>query len=154
MRRYALTRVYIMNIYLVAIISPLITIGVISFFVFIFRTWIIKKIQYAVKHSYDKKLAEIETQKEIRHKAELIAELLAEWINKNEDKQKLNELTFKAFLWLPPEIASELSSTLTNKPDALDVRKIITKVREHLLNESDKLPDWKVIIFPVLEKKA
>jgi len=141
-----------MDICLVAVLSPIITIGFITFLIFISRTWILKKIQYAIKHDYDKKLIEIEEQKEIRHKTELIAELLSEWINKNEDKQKLNELTFKAFLWLPLEIASDLSSTLNHKSGAPNIREIITKVRKHLLSGDDKLEDCQIIVFPVIKE--
>ena len=136
-----------------SVLSSIATTCVISFIIFLFRNWIIRKIQYSVKHSYDKCLIEVETQKEIRHKAELIAELLSEWINKNEDKQKLNELAFKAFLWLPPDIAAELSSILSHKNDAPNVRDIINKVRKHLLSDNDTLEAWQVIVFPVVKKK-
>lgn len=138
-----------MDIWIASLISSISTAVLISILVFLSKTWITKRIQYSIKHEYDRKLSQIEHDREVRLKAELVAELLSEWINKNDDKQKLNELTFKAFLWLPPEIAAELSDTLSHKNDAPNVRVIIDKVRKHLLGRNDTLKDEQVIVFEV-----
>ncbi|WFE69542.1 hypothetical protein P8S54_04380 [Thiomicrospira sp. R3] len=140
-----------MDIWIAALLNSLSTVVLMLILVFLSRTWIEKRIQYSIKHEYDRKLSEIEHSREIRIKAELVADLLAEWINKNEDKQKLNELTFKAFLWLPPELASELSNALSHKDEASNVREIINKVRKHLLGDDDSLKDHEVTVFPVLK---
>ena len=73
--------------------------------------------------------------------------MLYEWLSKDVDYQKLNELTFKAFLWLPKELADDLSSTLSHKNDAPDVRDLLDKVRKHLLGKSDRLESYKIIVF-------
>ncbi|GGA95721.1 hypothetical protein [Agarivorans gilvus] len=160
-----------MEIWLASLISSVSTMALISILVFLSKTWISDRIQYSIKHEYDqklsqiehdyaqklsqidheydRKLSQIEHDRKVRLKAELVAELLSEWINKNDDKQRLNELTFKAFLWLPPEIASELSDTLSNKKDAPNIRIIIDKVRKHFLGENDSLKHQQVIVFPV-----
>ena len=96
----------------IAITSSFFTVILISIVIFIARTSILKYIQYSIKHEYDKKIIKIEHEKEIRLKAELIAELMAEWLKKDINYHKLNELSFKAFLWLPKDIATDLSKDL------------------------------------------
>ncbi|MFJ5437871.1 hypothetical protein ACIPT2_08375 [Pectobacterium brasiliense] len=89
-----------------------------------------------------------------RMKAELMAELMAEWLSPSEDRKKLRELTFKAFLWLPKDIAEELSGVLSHKSG--DFRKLIGMVREHLLEEeiaSEKLDYINVIGFGLTPKE-
>lgn len=138
-----------MDIYIVSLSISVITVLLIPISVFWFKNWIASRIQYSIKHGFDKRLSEIEHNRVVRVKAELVAELLSEWINKNDDKQKLNELTFKAFLWLPPEIASELSAILNHDETAPNVRAIIDKVRKHLLGDNDSLKEHQVIVFPI-----
>ncbi len=136
------------NTSLITALSPILTIPLMFF---LLKNWIIKRLQYSIKYEYDSKLAKAEHNREVRLKAELVSELLSEWINKNEDKQRLNELTFKAFLWLPPEIASDLSKLLSHKPDSPDVRGIVDRVRKHLLGKDDTLESHQIIIFNVFK---
>lgn len=133
----------------IAIIS---TSGVIALFLFLSRNWSERKIQYWVKFGYDKKLLKFEHDREIRLKAEVISDLLAEWLNKEVDYQKINELSFKAFLWLPEDIAIELSECLSKQDGAKDCREIISTIRKYLLGKDDKLESGRVIIFHDPEK--
>ncbi|MGY6126090.1 hypothetical protein ACW9YV_11500 [Paraburkholderia strydomiana] len=95
------------------------------------------------------KILEVESQKEIRLKGEIVAELLAAWIRKdaNLDYHQLNKLSFQAFIWLPKELAEELSNSLAHKPGAMDIRSIITKIRTHLRGEDDGFKSADVIVF-------
>ncbi len=113
------------------------------------KTWIEKRIEFSIKHEYDKNLSKFDNDLEVRLRAELVADLMAEWINdtKDLDYHRLNQLSFLAFLWLPPQLARDLSSTLTHKPGSDDLRSIIQKVRKHLLGESDSLEAHQVIVF-------
>ncbi len=113
------------------------------------KTWIEKRIEFSIKHEYDKNLSKFDNDLEVRLRAELVADLMAEWINdtKDLDYHRLNQLSFQAFLWLPPQLARDLSSTLTHKPGSDDLRSIIQKVRKHLLGESDSLEAHQVIVF-------
>ena len=141
-----------MDQWVVSIISSVSTATLIAILAFLSRTWIAKKIQYSIKHVYDKKLSNIEHDRDVRIKAELIADLLSEWISKDTNYQKLNELTFKAFLWFPLELANELSASLSHEKDAPDIRALINKVRKHLLGDDDKMETNKVIVFSDPEK--
>ena len=116
---------------------------------YLLKTWIEKRIQFSIQHEYDKKLFKLEADLEVRLRAELVGDLMAEWIkgHKNLDYHRLNQLSFQAFLWLPPEMARDLSNTLSHKPDSDDLRSIIIKVRKHLLGESDSLEAKQVIVF-------
>ncbi len=84
---------------------------------------------------------------EARKKAELIAELLSEWLAFPESQIKLNKLTFEAFLWLPDEIAKDLSDLLAHKKNAPEVRDILLKIRKYLLNNKTNLEPKEIIIF-------
>ena len=79
---------------------------------------------------------------------------MARWLSPSEDKKKHREHTFKAFLWLPKDIAEELSGVLSHKSG--DYRKLIGMVREHLLEEeiaSEKLDYINVIGFGLTPKE-
>lgn len=128
------------------------------------KAWMEKRIEFSVSHEYEKKLADYENalaraeareqeQREIRYRGALIAELLSTWLAGNSaaggiaDNEKLNKLSFEAFLWLPENIAARLSDTLSHEPNALSVRDLIVLVRKHLLGDQDSLPAQDVIIF-------
>jgi len=142
-----------MESWIVSIISSFSTVFLISAVGYLSRTWIAKRLQYSIKHEYDTKLSDSEHNRDVRLKAELISDLLSEWLSKDVDYQKLNELTFKAFLWLPTELADDLSSTLSHKNDAPDVRSLLDQVRKHLLGKDDNLEAYKIIIFTDPDKK-
>jgi hypothetical protein len=116
---------------------------------FLSKTWIEKRIEFSIQHEYDKKLSKFENDLEVRLRAELVADLMAEWIkdSKDLDYHRLNQLSFQAFLWLPPQLARDLSNTLAHKPGSDDLRSIIQKVRKHLLGEGDNLEANQVIVF-------
>jgi hypothetical protein len=142
-----------MDQFTIGIISSLSTVTLIGIIIFLFKTWIIKRLQYSIKHEYDKKLSELQHDREVSLKAELIAELLSEWISKDINYQKLNDLSFKAFLWLPTEIANDLSAALSHQEDAPDVRALLNKVRKHLLGKEDTFIASSVIVFSDPDKQ-
>jgi hypothetical protein len=109
--------------------------------------WFKFKFQYSVKHEYDKNIEKLKNELELRKKTELIAELLSEWLSFPEKQSKLNKLTFKAFLWLPDEIASNLSKLLSHENNAPDVRDTLIEIRKYLLNKNTTLKADEIIIF-------
>jgi hypothetical protein len=122
------------------------------------KPWIEKRIEFSISHEYEKKLADYQNklaqaearqdeQRELRYRAALIADLMATWLCASNDREKLNRLSFEAFLWLPQEIATDVSNALAHKPGAPSVREMIVKVRKHLLGQDDSLPATDVIIF-------
>ncbi|WP_136256471.1 hypothetical protein [Metallibacterium scheffleri] len=117
--------------------------------VFLTKTWIEKRIELSIQHEYDKKLSKFENDLEVRLRAELVADLMAEWIKdtKDLDYHRLNQLSFQAFLWLPPQLARDLSNTLAHKPGSDNLRSIIKKIRKHLLGERDDLEAHYVNVF-------
>lgn len=135
------------NIVKTAVLASLSTSAFLGVLVFVFRSWVSSRIQNSIKHEYDKKLKLIEHQKEVRIKAELIAELMAEWIKPKPCYSKLNELSFKAFLWLTENLANDLSNSLAHRENAPDLRELINKVRKHLLGDDDNLLTQNVIVF-------
>lgn len=98
------------------------------------------------KKTLQQELEDYKTQQQVRFKAELIAELLAIWISNPTDLSGLNKLTFQAFLWLPDDIALELSRLLSHHKDRRSVVYIIAEVRKHLLKETS-ITQEEVITF-------
>lgn len=116
------------------------------------KSWVEKRIEHSIAHEYARKLASYEAaivqQQEIRQRAALMADLLSSWLKIGADRDELNKLSFEAFLWLPQEIAADLSNTLAHKPGAPSVRDLIIKTRQHLLGSQDSLTSPEVIVFP------
>jgi len=133
----------------IALVSSVSTISILGFVVYIFRSWIIERLKASIKHEYDLKMLEVEEQKEIRLKGEIVAELLAEWIRKGGklDYHQLNKLSFQAFVWLPRGLAEELSNSLAHKPGSQDVRSLIKNIRTYLQGEDDGMESKHVIVF-------
>lgn len=125
---------------------------------FIGRTWLKSTVENAVKHEYDVMLETIKTanataleqqkrQHEIKMKSVLIAELLSEWVTIPQDRKRLRQLTNEAFLWLPPDLATELSKVLAHKEDALDYRLFMDKMRKYILGKDDKMESFRFITW-------
>lgn len=133
----------------ISIISSISTVGTLGFVGYIFRSWILERLKASIKHEYDLKMLEVESQREIRLKGEIVAELLAEWIKKNGklDYHQLNRLSFQAYLWLPKELAEDLSNSLAHKQGSKDVRSLLKEIRTYLQGEDDGLASRHVIVF-------
>lgn len=108
--------------------------------------WIKLRLQYSIKNEYDKSIERYKKELENKKRSELIASLFSEWLSCPIDRKELNRLTFEAFLWLPDDIAKELSATLSHQEDAESVRKILLRVRNFLLEGTD-LDENEIIIF-------
>src|SRR5439155_23425460 len=101
----------------------------------------------SIRHEYDQKLEEFKHDLQARHlekqKVELVSELIAEWmanpageIFSKEYRTRLNRLSFQASVWLPSELAIELSKRLQNKPDAKTSWELILFARRLLTGDS------------------
>ncbi|HHL0960183.1 TPA: hypothetical protein ACQVH3_004964, partial [Serratia marcescens] len=102
----------------------------------------------SIKLSHQKQLEIEKNQREVRLKSALIAELLAVWNSPPYDMARLRQLTYEAFLWLPPELALQLSDILSHQRGAPDPKDFIIQVRRLLLGQSDYLTSEKVIHWP------
>jgi len=135
--------------HIVTIITSAVTTSVmVTVLAFVLRSWIGTRIEQSIKHEHDVRLENFRRDMMVKDRAALLADLLAEWISWPEDRTKLNRLTFEAFLWLPPEIAEDLSRCLANEPEAPGVRAIIGEARKFLLGRDDTLDPQMLNIFP------
>lgn len=135
------------------IIATVITTGsILAFCYFVFKESVKAFVTHSIKLQYDKLLEDYKLSLIQKQKAVLIGELLAEWMSYPEDRKKLNQLTFEAFMWLPKETAIKLSSLLSLSQDAPEVRTIIGEVRAIILGENEKIDSNVIIIFPPKEK--
>lgn len=128
---------------------------------FLGKTWVENRVKASIDHEYAKSLEqikdeiirdqarsfeELKRELQIRDRAAKIADLISEWYSWPESQKQLNLLTFEAFLWLPDEILEDLSAVLSHSPGAPDVRQVLSKVRNHLIGETN-LDPAKFIIF-------
>jgi hypothetical protein len=113
---------------------------------FLSKSWFVARIGESIRHEYEQKLERIREDARIREKSQLIAELFAEWIRFPEDQTRLNQLTLEAFLWLPDDIAEDLSGLLSHKRPELEIRELVARVRLHLLG-STSITHREIIIF-------
>lgn len=109
--------------------------------------WLLKTstgtlIEATIKHEFDKRAADYKEEIELRRRAQLVAELLAEWmaaapgeVMTSEQRKRLNRLSFESTLWLPEEISVELSKVLQKSPDAPSHFDVLLRVRKYLSGE-------------------
>ncbi|MEH3413985.1 hypothetical protein [Phytobacter diazotrophicus] len=113
---------------------------IIAAIVFILQTLFKAFVEQSIKKRY-----------EIKSKAVLVADLMAEWVSLPQDKRKLRQLTNEAFLWLPPDLATELSKLLSDKKDALDYRELMSRIRTHLLGDCDTFESYRFITYKLTQ---
>jgi len=105
-------------------------------------------LAWGVTYFVNKKLEDYKTKEVKRQKAILIAELLSEWISRPEDRKKLNQLTFEAFIWLPKDIALKLSQCLSCAEDAPSTKELVADARKIILGNEEAIDANKIIHFP------
>ncbi|NIF58957.1 hypothetical protein F3J27_09045 [Enterobacter sp. Ap-916] len=135
------------------IICIIFILQVVLFFLVIFSKSFVKGwVEGSIKEHFEKASEKRSYEQQTRLKAELVAELLAEWLTAGADRKKLRELNNKAFLWLPKDIAMQLSELLT-PPSNISVEKVLTEVRAHLLGEQgeDKFDPDEIVSFPLTQ---
>lgn len=113
---------------------------IIAVIIFIVQTVFKVFVEQSIKKRY-----------ETRSKAILVADLMAEWVSLPQDKRRLRQLTNEAFLWLPPDLATDLAKVLADKEDALDYRQLMSRIRKHLLGDCDTLKPCRFITYPLTE---
>ncbi|WP_145563004.1 hypothetical protein [Yersinia canariae] len=140
-----------MDVTLISIV--ILALQIVLFLLVIFCKSFVKGwVEGSISKHYQEAAEKRSHEQQVRLKAELVAELMAEWVSAGADRKKLRELTNKAFLWLPKDIAKELSE-LMGDSSTLRVVDVLVKVRDHLQdNPEDKNfdPD-EVIYFPLTE---
>ena len=101
--------------------------------------WAGARIESSIKHEYDRLKIEFEGEHRRRERAQLVAELLAAWMATpldggmtSEQRCRINRLSFEATLWLPEEIAAELSKVLQHDPTATNQFELLLRVRSLL----------------------
>ena len=134
--------------FIIAITSSISTVSLIGFIIYLFRSWILERLKASIKYEYDLKLLEVEKQREIRLKSEIVSDLLAQWIKKDSlDYNELNRLSFQAFLWLPKNLAEKLSDSLSSQPGLQDLRNLIKEIRIYLQEADDGFKAKDIIVF-------
>lgn len=140
---YFLNYKIIMEIYQIGFIIVLLQ----FILTFLSTTWMKSRIEESIKHEYAKELEEYRNEIEKRNKAEKISELLSEWLNHPESQKELNKLSINLFLWLPDNLAIDLSNLLSHsKTSPVDIRDFIFNIRKYLIYNTN-LNKNNIILF-------
>jgi hypothetical protein len=126
-----------MNDFFVTVVAALAGTGVAAgLLAWLLSKWIGARIESSIKYEYDRLKIERESEHRRRERAQLVAELLAEWMAtpldggmSTEQRARINKLSFEATLWLPEEIAAELSKVLQHDPTATNQFELLLRVR-------------------------
>ncbi|MFD0930861.1 hypothetical protein ACFQ1T_13815 [Methylophilus glucosoxydans] len=136
------------------------SLGVI-FTIFLLKTWFTARITHSIKNEYDRQFETYKRELDRKQKIELVAELLAEWIKHpngeeipTDQRTTLNKLSFQASLWLPEELAAELSKTLQLRPDSKSIFDILLYARSQLLGDNSLTADLVTFWEPKLEQSV
>lgn len=147
-----------LEVILAALASGGVSAGIV---VFLARGWVEAKIKASIEHEYQKQLVLFQQELERKQKVALVAELVAEFIKipqgealPREQRHLLNKLSFQATLWLPRELAVELSKRLQNKPDAKSAFEIILLARKLLTDDVSLAPEHVTFWRPELEQRG
>ena len=144
------------------IIAAIISGGVAgSLVIFIAKSWLEARLKASIEHEYQKQLAMFERDLDRGEKIDLVADLLAEWLRipkcepiPRDQRTLLNKLSFRASLWLPADLAIELSKPLQNASDAKSPFDLLLLARKSLIRDSSletkHLTFWK----PELEERG
>ena len=108
---------------------------------FFLKNWFLTHLQQSIKAEYDKQTEIYKRDLDRKEKIDMVAELLAEWIQTEtvtaEQRLILNKLSFKSALWLEKDLVVELSKCLQTKPDAKSTFDVVLFARKKLLGVSD-----------------
>lgn len=126
-----------------------------SIVAFMARKWVEARLKSSIEFEYKKQFELFQRQLDRHQKIELVAELLAEFIKipageplPRDHRHLLNKLSFQASLWLPSDLAIQLSKRLQNQPDAKSPFELILLARQLLTDDASlQLNDvtyWKV----------
>ncbi len=107
------------------------------------KAWLDARLKASIEHEYKKQFELYQRQLDQHQKVELVADLLGELLATpygetvtREQRTKLNKLSFQASLWLPGELAIELSKRLQNQPDAKSPFEIMLIARRLLIGDT------------------
>jgi hypothetical protein len=134
-----------------AVISSAITISLLAYFG---RTWLEARLRGSIEHEYKKQFELFSRALDRKEKVELVAELMSEYMKtphgellSRDQRILLTTLSFKANLWLPPELAIELAKRLQNRPDAKTPFEVLLLARKHLIGDesisTDDITWWR-----------
>lgn len=123
--------------------SVLTTLATVSVFAFLGKSWIQARLKASIEQEYKKQFEFFKRELDQKQKVELVAELLAEYMKTpygepvtRDQRTLLNTLSLQASLWLPSELAIELSKRLQNKSDAKGAHDLILLARRELTGDA------------------
>ncbi|UTW04707.1 hypothetical protein KDX31_06825 [Amphritea atlantica] len=112
--------------------------------IFLSKSWVKERIKSSIQHEYKKQFELFSRELDQKEKVQMVAELFSEYLRTpygeaitREQRNRLNYLSFQSSLWLPKDIATEISKRLQNKNDAKSVFEIILMAREALIGCSE-----------------
>lgn len=118
-----------------------------AFLQFISTIWIKSRLEQSLKYEYDKKLETFKKERELRQKASIVAEFLAEWTHERENTKRLNQLLWELTLYLPSAHVKKLKQCVQGSAD-ITANELLISIRNNLLKDTDKIEGNDVTFFP------
>ena len=141
--------------------SVLAAVATVSVLAFLGKSWITARLKASIEQEYKKQFEFFKRELDQKQKVELVADLLAEYMKTphgetvtREQRTLLNKLSLQASLWLPSELAIELSKRLQNRPDAKTPFDIILIARRELTGDTTITGDHVTLWDAQREQKA
>lgn len=123
--------------------SVLAAITTVAVLTFLGKSWIEARLKASIEQEYKKQFEFFKRELDQKQRVELVADLLAEYMKTpygepvtREQRTMLNKLSLQASLWLPSELAIELSKRLQNQPDAKTTSDLILIARRELTGDT------------------
>jgi hypothetical protein len=138
-----------------SILSGLVGGGAVLAIIWLTGTWFKARIENAIRHEYDRNIKELETQIKRREKGAVIAEFMAEWDSKPDDRKRMNQLAMEFSLWLPANLVREFTATTCYKNGAKAPKELLLLVRQYLAGGvDDGLAAEDIVYFPAQKKSS
>ncbi len=109
-----------------------------AFLQFISTIWIKSRLEQSIKYEYHKKLETFKEERELRQKASIVADFLAEWTHERENTKRLNQLLCELTLYLPSAHVKKLKQCVQGSAD-ITANELLISIRNHLLKDTDKI---------------
>lgn len=143
---------------LTAVVSSSFAAGVIGLLA---RPWIETRVKSAIEHEYKQQFELFSRDLDRKDKIELVAHLLAEYTKtpqgeplEREQRLLLNKLSFVSTIWLPAQLAIEVSKRLQNAKDAKTPYELMLLARKELLGDESLTVEHVTMWEPILEQRG
>ncbi len=112
------------------------------------KGWVSARLKASIDAEYEQQHELFVRNLDRKEKVEIISDLFAVWIKvppgepmSREHRTKLNQLSFKCSLWLPPALSKEVSKSLQGKEGRKTIFQLLLLARKELIDDEEIGPE-------------